>query len=102
MGGEWLLEPADAVGIEPRHGLARIGHGVTGIGVREDDHLVAEGLAHRGDALEIPRRSIAHAELERLVALGDEYARFLDERRRLLIAERDASRVRGNGTRGAA
>src|SRR5262245_44330592 len=99
--GEGLLQPADAVGIEAGHGAPGIDDGVTGVGVGEDDHVVAEGLAHGGHAFEVSRRRVAHAELEGLVALGHERARLLHEGARLLIAEGDAPRVGGHGTRGA-
>ena len=96
---ERLFEPDDARGFEARHRGARILGRVAGIGVGENDQVVAEALPHFRDPLEIAGGGVADAELQRPVAGGDQGSRLLDERRRLLIAERDAARVGGNRTR---
>ena len=84
------------------HRGARVRDAVAGVGVGEDHELVAERLAHRGMRSMIALRRIAHAQLDRLVAGFEMRARFGDERFRILIAERHAARVGGDGFAAAA
>src|SRR2546426_6166265 len=89
VGRKRLLEPADGVRLQSRHGLARIGHGVAGVGVGKNSQPSAEGLAHRRHALEVPRGSVTDTELDRTVARRDMDTGLVDGRRGLLVAEGD-------------
>ena len=93
VGRKRLLEPADAVGVEPGHGLPRVLDRIAGVGVGQDDELVPEGLADGAHPGQVARRRVADAELQGPVARRDQGARLLDERGRLLVAEGDAAGV---------
>src|SRR5712692_8460674 len=101
VGRKGLFEPADSMSLQSRHGLARIRHGVAGIGVGENGQPLSEGLAHRRHALEVTRGSISDTELDRLVASLDVDTRLVHERRGLLVAERDATGIGRDRARGA-
>src|SRR5437870_3969765 len=62
----------------------------------------AKGAPHGGDALQVALGRVAHAELQRAVALGDQRACLVHELRGVLVTERDAARVGGDRSRGAA
>ena len=93
---EGLFEPANAELVHRWHHAARVIHLVANVRVSEEHQIIAERLAHGAHALDVFRGRIADAQLDRLVARIGALARFVDQLRRWLVAERDAARIGRN------
>ena len=93
MRRERFLEPADLGPIKRRHDPACVTEGIGRIRVRQDVDLPADRGTHRLDTCNIVRGRIAEAQLQRLVALGRDGQRLLDEFAGRLVAKRNPTRI---------
>ena len=90
---ERFFEPADPEFVIGRHYPAHVVDGVAGIGVDKDLDCLADRFAHGRGTGDIVARIVPDAQFDGLVAFGHVTERLLRQRRRRLVAERDAAGI---------